>query len=91
VEIFRPILSPVTRYGSVSDTEVEDAIDDFEMRLLIERVRACSGCAGDYEDPERTAWEREGDEVDLLDDREDREDRNDRVDTDDRGDGTEVA
>ena len=29
--------------------------------------KACSGCAGDYEDPERSAWgpdEEEGDEVD---------------------------
>ncbi len=24
------------------------------------RVRACSGCAGDYEDPDRTAWPEEG-------------------------------
>jgi len=30
-------------------------------------VRACSGCAGDYEDPDRSAWEAdfEGEEVDL--------------------------
>jgi hypothetical protein len=25
-------------------------------------VRACSGCAGDYEDPDRTAWEEETEE-----------------------------
>lgn len=32
-------------------------------------VQACSGCAGDYEDPERTAWDeqaREGDEDALV-------------------------
>ena len=30
-------------------------------------VRACSGCAGDYEDPDRSAWEADfgGEEVDL--------------------------
>jgi hypothetical protein len=27
-------------------------------------VRACSGCAGDYEDPDRTAWTEEIDERD---------------------------
>jgi len=24
--------------------------------LLAEEMRACSACAGDYEDPDRTAW-----------------------------------
>jgi hypothetical protein len=30
-------------------------------------ARACSGCAGDYEDPDRSAWEEdfEGEEVDV--------------------------
>jgi len=30
-------------------------------------VRACSGCAGDYEDPDRSAWEEdfETEEVDF--------------------------
>lgn len=27
-------------------------------------VGACSGCAGDYEDPDRTAWEPDEDEDD---------------------------
>jgi hypothetical protein len=26
--------------------------------------RACSGCAGDYEDPDRSAWEEDFDEED---------------------------
>lgn len=26
------------------------------------KMRACSGCAGDYEDPDRTAWTSEDDE-----------------------------
>lgn len=31
----------------------------FENRQRLERLRACSGCAGDYEDPDRTAWTEE--------------------------------
>jgi hypothetical protein len=27
-------------------------------------VRACSGCAGDYEDPDRSAWEEDFEEED---------------------------
>jgi hypothetical protein len=27
-------------------------------------ARACSGCAGDYEDPDRSAWEEDFEEVD---------------------------
>lgn len=27
-------------------------------------ARACSGCAGDYEDPDRSAWEEEFEEED---------------------------
>jgi hypothetical protein len=29
-------------------------------------VRACSACAGDYEDPDRTAWMPDEEEEDLL-------------------------
>jgi hypothetical protein len=29
------------------------------------RVRACSACSGDYEDPERTAWHDASDEDDA--------------------------
>jgi hypothetical protein len=28
-------------------------------------VRACSGCAGDYEDPDRSAWEEDFEEEDV--------------------------
>jgi len=28
-------------------------------------ARACSGCAGDYEDPDRSAWEEDFEEVDV--------------------------
>jgi hypothetical protein len=28
-------------------------------------ARACSGCAGDYEDPDRSAWEEDFEEEDL--------------------------
>jgi hypothetical protein len=30
--------------------------------------KACSGCAGDYEDPERSAWEADEEEDDGEDD-----------------------
>jgi len=29
-------------------------------------MRACSACAGDYEDPDRTAWIRDGGEVEDV-------------------------
>ena len=56
MEIFSAILSAVNGNGSVPDTAIDDAIDALELRLLIDRVRACSGCAGDYEDPDRSQW-----------------------------------
>jgi hypothetical protein len=31
-------------------------------------MRACSACAGDYEDPDRTAWSPDGAEDELRDD-----------------------
>lgn len=64
MEIFAAILCPVNGNGSVPDAAIEDAIDALELRLLIDRVRACSGCAGDYEDPDRTAWLPAPDEAD---------------------------
>src|SRR6266852_4699560 len=39
-----------------------------------EKWRACSGCAGDYEDPDRSAWE-EADEADEVDEVEEVEER----------------
>jgi hypothetical protein len=30
-------------------------------------VRACSGCAGDYEDPDRSAWEEDFEEEERAD------------------------
>jgi hypothetical protein len=56
VDIFGAILNAATGDGSVPDAAIEDAIDALELRLLIDRVRACSGCAGDYEDPDRSQW-----------------------------------
>jgi len=32
------------------------------------QLRACSGCAGEYEDPERTAWSDVCDEKDASED-----------------------
>ena len=73
MEILRPILSPINGDRSVPDAEIDDAIDALELRLLIDRVRACSACAGDYEDPDRTQWPEPDDESQLRDDRVDRE------------------
>jgi hypothetical protein len=56
VEIFSAILRGVNGDGSVPDDAIEDVLDALELRLLIDRVRACSGCAGDYEDPDRSQW-----------------------------------
>jgi hypothetical protein len=55
VEIFCALLPKLAGDGA----EVDAAIAAFENRLRIERLRACSGCAGDYEDPDRTAWTEE--------------------------------
>ncbi len=68
VEIPRPILSEVNRSWSVPDAEIDAAIDALEMRLLVGRVRACSGCAGDYEDPDRSIWRLPAEEPDLAED-----------------------
>ncbi len=35
---------------------VDADIAAFESRLRLARLRACSACAGDYEDPDGTAW-----------------------------------
>ena len=60
-------MSRVNGNWSVPDAAIEDAIDALELRLLIERVRACSGCAGDYEDPDRTIWRRAEDSDEFVD------------------------
>ncbi len=52
VEIFCALLPKVD--GDAAS--VDAAIAAFEKRLRLARLRACSSCAGDYEDPDRTAW-----------------------------------
>jgi len=41
-------------------------------------ARCCSGCAGDNEDPDRTAWEEESDEVEEVKDVKEVEERRER-------------
>jgi hypothetical protein len=56
VEIFCALLPKLAGDAASGDA----AIRAFENNRLLERLRACSGCAGDYEDPDRTAWTEEG-------------------------------
>jgi hypothetical protein len=58
VEIFCAPSPRLAGAGASGDTNIAA----FENRRPIERLRACSGCAGDYEDPDRTAWTEEGHE-----------------------------
>jgi hypothetical protein len=58
VEIVAAILCGVNGNGSVPDAAIDDTIDALELRVLIDRIRACSGCAGDYENPDRLAARR---------------------------------
>ena len=77
MEIFCAIFTPVNGNGSVPDAAIEDALDALELRLLVDRVWACSGCAGDYEDPDRTAWLPVDDEADSEADAEAESERTD--------------
>jgi len=52
VEIFGALLPK--RNGHAAS--VDAAIAARESRMRLARLRACSSCAGDYEDPDRTAW-----------------------------------
>jgi hypothetical protein len=52
VEIFCALF-PGLEGGAAS---VDAAIAAFEARLRVARLRACSACAGEYEDPDRRAW-----------------------------------
>jgi hypothetical protein len=56
VEIFCALLPKLAGAPDSGDA----GIAAFENRRLLEGLRACSGCAGDYEDPDRTAWTEEG-------------------------------
>jgi len=63
VEIFCALLPGLGGHGD----SAEALIAEFERRQRTDRLRACSACAGDYEDPDRTAWstaveEEEGEE-----------------------------
>jgi hypothetical protein len=52
VEIFCALLPKL----NCDAASVDAAIAAFEAKLQIARLRACSSCAGDYEDPDATAW-----------------------------------
>ena len=65
--ILGAILFAVNGNWSVPDAAIEEFIDALELRLLLELVRACSGCAGDYEDPDRTIWRQAEDPDEFVD------------------------
>ena len=52
MEIFGALLPRRDGHAASADA----AIAARESRLCLARLRACSSCAGDYEDPDRTAW-----------------------------------
>jgi hypothetical protein len=52
VENFGPLLAEVAIAGDPADPE----IDTPEGGRRMARIFACSGCTGDYEDPDVTAW-----------------------------------
>jgi hypothetical protein len=65
VEIFALVLLGLDRGSPSADA----LIAAFEERQRATRLRACSSCPGDYEDPDRTAWtDCPGEEDDRGDD-----------------------
>ena len=52
MEIFCALLPKLSFASSSMDAEIAA----LEARLRLARLRACSSCAGDYEDPDVTAW-----------------------------------
>ncbi len=44
------------RQESAAERKAQDTVYSIPGALGASEMRACSACAGDYEDPERTAW-----------------------------------
>jgi hypothetical protein len=64
VEIFCALLPKLA--GDAASVDADIAA--FESKRQIDRLRACSACTGDYEDPDRTAWiEEAADEENNVD------------------------
>jgi hypothetical protein len=42
--------------GSAARHERQDTVYSIFVAAGADEMRACSACAGDYEDPDRTAW-----------------------------------
>ena len=43
-------------HGSAAERNARDTVYSIPGAIGASEMRACSACAGDYEDPERTAW-----------------------------------
>jgi len=43
-------------HGSAAERLARDPVYSICAAIRANEMRACSACAGDYEDPERTAW-----------------------------------
>ncbi len=48
------------RQGSAAERKAQDPVYPIFDAIGASEMRACSACAGDYEDPERTAWAPDG-------------------------------
>ena len=56
------------RQGSAAERKAQDAVYAIPGAIGENEMRACSPCAGDYEDPDRTAWRSDDGEDPELDD-----------------------
>ena len=63
VENFAAVLPETFLEGEPPRTQLANA----ENTLQISEFLACSGCSGDYEDPDVTAWREDFDESDEVD------------------------
>ncbi len=56
------------RQWSAAERRAQDTVYSIPGAIGVNEMRACSACAGDYEDPDRTAWRPDDTEDPELDD-----------------------
>jgi hypothetical protein len=65
------ICGKLLRVGEGAEARLQPAVASGDAAGPLQALRACSACAGDYEDPDRTVWTpgvEDTDEVEELDD-----------------------